>query len=73
MGEVFSIQWRDVDEDDGDMGSDASEEEDEVAHVLAAADALGMTLKDTKAEFDGIADALKELDMDNYDDEDDGF
>lgn len=66
-------QRRDVDDEDGDMGSDASEEEDEVSHALTAADALGMTLKDTKAKSDGIADALKELDMDNYDDEDDGI
>lgn len=60
-------------DDDGDMAVDASMKEDEVAHALAAADSLRNSSKDIDAESESIADALKELDMDNYDEEDDGI
>lgn len=54
-------------EDDEDMEVDALKQ-DEVAHALAAASTLGCT----NLETDSIEDALKELDMDHYDEEDDG-
>ncbi|GAA0187229.1 chromatin/chromatin-binding, or -regulatory protein [Lithospermum erythrorhizon] len=59
--------------DDEDMDDDASKEEDEVAHALAAADALCSSSKDINTESESIAEALKELDMDNYDEEEDGI
>ncbi|CAI9784857.1 unnamed protein product [Fraxinus pennsylvanica] len=58
-------------EDDEDMEVDALMQ-DEVAHAMAAANALGKASKSTNPETDSIADALKELDMDYYDEEDDG-
>ncbi|KAL2488919.1 Transducin/WD40 repeat-like superfamily protein [Forsythia ovata] len=58
-------------EDDEEMEVEALKQ-DEVAHALAAANALGMASKSTNPETDGIADALKELDMDGCDKEDDG-
>ncbi|XP_074285024.1 uncharacterized protein LOC141610705 [Silene latifolia] len=54
-------------EEEGDMDVDAAKGADEVALASAAAEALGKDSND-------IADALGELDMDNYDDdEDDGI
>ncbi|GAB2286730.1 hypothetical protein Dimus_021126 [Dionaea muscipula] len=52
-------------EEDGDMDVDDSRQATEVAHASAAAAVLGKNSSD-------IADALRELDMDHYDDEDDG-
>ncbi|XP_075487916.1 uncharacterized protein LOC142527084 [Primulina tabacum] len=60
------------DEEDHDMDSNASKKDDELVNALAAADALGKASNSTKMETDGLTDALKELDMDNYDEEDDG-
>ncbi|KAF5753007.1 Transducin/WD40 repeat-like superfamily protein [Tripterygium wilfordii] len=51
-------------DDDGNMDLDG------VAQALAAADAVGRT---PGTKFDDIADGLRELDMDNYDEEDDGI
>ncbi|GFP81995.1 periodic tryptophan protein 1 homolog [Phtheirospermum japonicum] len=45
------------------------EQNDELSRALSAADALG---KGSKGETDSLADAMNELDMDNYDDEDEG-
>ncbi|GAB2229484.1 hypothetical protein Droror1_Dr00023627 [Drosera rotundifolia] len=50
----------------GDMDVDDSRKATEVAHASAAAEVLGM-------DSDDVADALAELKMDNYDDEDDGI
>lgn len=57
------------------MDVDASKQTDEVTHALAVADALGKSSKNNKsaAKFDDITDGLKELDMDNYDEEDEGM
>ncbi|XP_027169100.1 uncharacterized WD repeat-containing protein C17D11.16 [Coffea eugenioides] len=63
----------DDNDDDEGMDLDQSKQDAEVAQALAAADALGKGSKGTHPETDSIADALKELDMDNYDEEDDGF
>ncbi|KAK4841101.1 hypothetical protein QYF36_025858 [Acer negundo] len=62
-------------EDDENMDVDADKQTDGVSHALAVADALGKTSKSKKsgAGFDDIADGLRELDMDNYDDEDEGI
>ncbi|XP_065851279.1 uncharacterized protein [Euphorbia lathyris] len=62
-------------EDDEDMDLDTSEHTDEVTQALAVAEALGRTPqnKQPATKFDDITDGLKELDMDNYDDEDDGI
>lgn len=61
-------------EDDEDMEVDAAKQHDEVAHALVAADALGKPSKSTSGSaFQDIADGLRELDMENYDEEDDGI
>uniref|UniRef100_A0A2C9UUK8 Uncharacterized protein n=1 Tax=Manihot esculenta TaxID=3983 RepID=A0A2C9UUK8_MANES len=62
-------------EDDEDMGVDTAKQTDEVTHALAVADALGRTLrnKNSMTKFDDITDGLKELDMDHYDEEDEGI
>ncbi|MDO8168267.1 hypothetical protein [Candidatus Phytoplasma melaleucae] len=53
----------------------ALEKTDEVSTALFAADALGRSSKVTKvgSVFEDITDGLKELDMDNYDEEDEGM
>ncbi|XP_051142730.1 uncharacterized protein LOC127259430 [Andrographis paniculata] len=51
---------------------DDNDEDDEVARALSTADALGKSSKSSKLETDGLSDALKDLDMDNYDEDDDG-
>ncbi|KAI6695876.1 hypothetical protein NL676_023586 [Syzygium grande] len=62
----------DGEEDDENMDAVASEKADEVSTALSAADALGRSSKVTKvgSGFEDIIDALRELDMDNYDEED---
>ena len=59
---------------DEDMDADAANQGDEVAHALAAADALGKGSKSTssKSNFEDITDGLRELDMEHYDEEDNG-
>ncbi|CAA3033604.1 periodic tryptophan 1 homolog [Olea europaea subsp. europaea] len=59
-------------ETDEDMDSNESQLNDEVAHALVAADALGKASKSTNPITDSITDALKDLEMDRYDEEDDG-
>lgn len=56
------------------MSIDAAKPTDEVSTALAAADALGRTsvYKSSTGNFEDITDGLRELDMDNYDDEDEG-
>ncbi|XP_059650930.1 uncharacterized WD repeat-containing protein C17D11.16-like isoform X1 [Cornus florida] len=62
-------------DDDEFMNVDAAKQADEVAHALAAADALGKASKNTTSEtnFENITDGLRELDMEHYDEEDDGI
>ncbi|KAF5189874.1 hypothetical protein FRX31_020539 [Thalictrum thalictroides] len=60
------------DEQDEDMEIDASKKINEVSQALAAADALGKNSETSIAATKYITDALRELDMDHYDDEDDG-
>lgn len=62
-------------EDDQEMDVDAAKQTGEVSQALAVANALGRSSKVNKSEtkFDDIADGLQELDMDNYDDEEDGI
>ncbi|KAF5949929.1 hypothetical protein HYC85_011922 [Camellia sinensis] len=58
---------------DEDMVVDAAKQGDEVAHALVAANALGKaSLSTTSVPFQDIADSLQELDMEHYDEEDDG-
>lgn len=52
------------------MSVEALNRGDELAHALSAADALGKASR--SAETDGLADAMRDLDMDNYDEEDGG-
>ncbi|CAH2078588.1 unnamed protein product [Thlaspi arvense] len=65
--------------DDEEENDTEDEEEDigEVTNAKAVAEALGKTSKSKNAsssmEVDGLNDDLKELDMDNYDEEDDGI
>ncbi|GMY22615.1 periodic tryptophan protein 1 homolog isoform X1 [Fagus crenata] len=63
------------DEDDEEMDVDAAREAGEVAQALEVADALGRTsnIAKSKTSFDNITDGLRELDMENYDEEDDGI
>ncbi|GMH10507.1 hypothetical protein Nepgr_012348 [Nepenthes gracilis] len=65
---AFNVDREDGDyeDDDGDMDVDAVKLADEVAHASAAAEVLGKASND-------ITDALRELDMENYDNEDDGI
>ncbi|XP_061953685.1 uncharacterized protein LOC133676120 [Populus nigra] len=62
-------------EDDQEMDVDAAKQTGEVSQALAIANALDRSSKVNKSEtkFDDIADGLQELDMDNYDDEEDGI
>lgn len=63
----------DSDEDEQvDMDVDDSKDADEVTHALATAEALSKDQGDKGSHFQDIADGLRELDMDHYDDEDDG-
>ncbi|CAI0453631.1 unnamed protein product [Linum tenue] len=59
--------------EDGDTEVDAEMETNEASQALAVAEALGAKSKTNKSSsgVDHIADGLKELDMDNYDDDDD--
>ncbi|KAJ0027285.1 hypothetical protein Pint_36037 [Pistacia integerrima] len=61
-------------EEDEDTDIEDVEQTDEVSQALAVADALGKTSKSKNSgtKLDDIADGLKELDMDHYDDEDEG-
>ncbi|PIN18246.1 hypothetical protein CDL12_09074 [Handroanthus impetiginosus] len=59
-------------EDPENVDVDTSKQDEELAHALAAADALGKGSTSSKMETDSLTDALKELDMDRYDEEDDG-
>lgn len=62
-------------EDGHEMDVDAAKQTGEVSQALAVANAHGRSSKVNKSEtkFDDLADGLQELDMDNYDDEDDGI
>lgn len=56
------------------MDVDTSKQSEEAAHALAAAKALGQKKGNTSSSgFQDITDALHELDMEHYDDEDDGI
>ncbi|XP_042506648.1 uncharacterized WD repeat-containing protein C17D11.16-like [Macadamia integrifolia] len=61
-------------EEDEDMDVDAAKQTDDVSHALAAANALGRTCNTSSGtNFQDITDGLRELDMDHYDEEDDGI
>lgn len=57
------------------MDVDADETKGELAQALILADALGKTSKSKNlvTDLEDVADGLKELDMDHYDEEDDGI
>lgn len=54
---------------------DVEDANDEIANALAVAQALGKSseTRNLETKYDDIAEELKELDMDNYDNEDDGI
>ncbi|KAI9080904.1 hypothetical protein K1719_037065 [Acacia pycnantha] len=56
-------------DNDQDMDVGPNEQDDEVAQALSVADALGKT---SEEKFDDITVSLRELDMDNYDEDDEG-
>ncbi|XP_071725365.1 uncharacterized protein [Rutidosis leptorrhynchoides] len=58
-------------EDDDEMVDNAIEQDEGAAQALAVANALSSGSKKLGTKLDDIADGLKELDMDNYDEEDD--
>ncbi|XVF58778.1 hypothetical protein PTKIN_Ptkin07bG0093900 [Pterospermum kingtungense] len=61
-------------DEDEDMDAEAEKQTGEVAQALAVADALGKTSnKKSGTQLDDLTDGLKELDMEHYDDEDDGI
>ncbi|KAG5221859.1 periodic tryptophan protein [Salix suchowensis] len=62
-------------EGDQEMDVDAAKQTGEVSQALAVANALGRSSKVNKSEtkLDDIADGLQELDMDKYDEEEDGI
>lgn len=53
-----------------DVDTSRNDNNDEVDHESAVADAHNEDSKDTTVD---LTDALRELDMDNYDDEEDGI
>lgn len=60
-------------EEDEDMDAEAEKQTGEVAQALAVADALGTTSNNKSGtQLDDLTDGLKELDMEHYDEEDDG-
>lgn len=62
----------DEDEDDV-MNSGDEKQNDQVSHALAVAEAIGKTPKNNSGnQLDDVTDGLNELDMDNYDEEDEG-
>lgn len=65
----------DSEEDDQDMDVDAAKQADEAARALEVADALGRTSDNTKSQsrFDDLTNGLRELDMEHYDEEDEGI
>lgn len=65
----------DSDEENEEMDTETDKNTDAVAKALAAADALGNQSADFQRQrkVDDIANGLKELDMDHYDDEDEGI
>lgn len=68
--EIISNTLTSVGEED-ENEEDANKQNDEVAHALTVAGAIG---KPSNGNSDNITDALKDLNMDNYDEEDDkGF
>ncbi|RZC87193.1 hypothetical protein C5167_042126 [Papaver somniferum] len=60
-------------EDNDEMDLDAAKRAGDISQALAAAKALDMTPKTTTFGTKDMTDALKELNMDNYDEEDDGI
>ncbi|GAV65283.1 WD40 domain-containing protein [Cephalotus follicularis] len=69
---AFERSGSDDDENDDEMDVNAAEHTDEVVQALAVAKTLGKgsTNKTSGTKFDDITDGLRELDMDNYDEED---
>lgn len=65
----------DREEDDENMEVDPSQRDDEVAKALSAAYTLGKKSKKAQSDapLEDLADDLKELDMDGYDEEDEGL
>ncbi len=57
-------------EEEMDVDSTAKDTDTDVGKALAVAHALGRSSRGKK--IDDIADGLKELDMENYDEEDEG-
>lgn len=69
--EIISNTLTSVREEDENEEDDANKKNDEVAHALTVADAIG---KPSNENSDDITLALKDLNMDNYDEEDEeGF
>ncbi|KAI3855342.1 hypothetical protein MKW92_001806 [Papaver armeniacum] len=60
-------------EDNDEMDLDAAKRAGDISQALAAAKALDMTPKTSTFGTKDMTDALKELNMDNYDEEDDGI
>lgn len=62
-----------IEEEEEEDMQDEDENRGEVSQALAVADALGKPSKsNSRTQFENLADGLKELNMDNYDEEDDG-
>lgn len=56
------------------MDAEVEKQTGDVAQALAVADALGKTSKNKSGtHLEDLTDGLKELDMENYDEEDDGI
>lgn len=74
--EKLKESWKFVSDDEEEEETEDEEENGEVAHAKAVAEEFGKSSKSKNASFsmevDAVDDGLKELDMDNYDEEDDG-
>ncbi|EYU20577.1 hypothetical protein ABFS82_08G084500 [Erythranthe guttata] len=70
---VLGIREESEDEEtEENMNVDELKQDDELARALSAADALGKASSSSKGVTDSLTNALKELDMDKYDEEEDG-
>ncbi|KAG5514458.1 hypothetical protein RHGRI_035759 [Rhododendron griersonianum] len=69
-----SVESENEEQDEG-MDAEAAKKGEVVSQALAAADALGKASKSTtsSSNFQDITDGLQELNMEDYDDEDDGI
>lgn len=75
VGVVLCSGDGESEDDDGEMDVETPKKGDQISQALEVAKALGKASKVTESgtKFDDITDGLRELDMEHYDDEEDGI